>query len=1379
MKNSNVMLGSFSTRYRYVVEHHHLHHVSTALDCVVTLEKSEIRGDVFLCCYPKWRERSKDVCARGSVPGNTPMLPLPCQWASCAVTPSTSHLEQPFIVVVSSFVSVYTFANGSFQHIFDLLEEIQVSPRFDQRPTVTTTGTMVAFSSRSKVTVIDIALVARGKAHDDRNTRTERRRVRKKRGEEVVVGKEVRKEMGKEMGKEKETEEEKVVVGHRNRAARDQDEQVRLNLNTASFSLGPTGCRRLLSSDYNNLASHTESTVIRHLLFYSCSSYQGMIVATPRHGYFYLIESEEESEESMMIRFMCTIAFTSEILQLDVSPSPDLPMMYALTVGGVEMWSLPLPGSCQASCVGDDERGRRHAVRRVVPPVLYTVQPLHGVSSTLRRVPRGLVTLRNGTMWILPSSPGTQREFSKRRGSFMTPNGNIHGGTGASSNNEHLLSNVTPMDSAAAKKQRNQCKHCSKPLVGVVRGVGRKLGQIPKGYCNLSCFEEMGGDVEKFEKTGIISIFGNREMEFGGDGSGRRSGSSGSGSGGGRLQNIQANIQAGRYHQQRSIVKCLSHMNGANSRNEEDVDASIGGSTGPLLISFSNNPHNMNIEDAELELRAAKRRSRSGIDEKHETTEEAEAAPSRPPLWSCLVSSASGSKGEVEKVEEVEEAKKKKENDDDPYNTLVVLHLDSGKGVVESLRQPSSVTSVTAVTKQRMNFLESMLGCTSSLSYVATTAEEEKEEVVVDTLASEFMRSSASAQLGMHLLLQSIESNEEVQQGGGKERQHAEYFGEGEEEGKEEEEEERRSNIHRACSMLASSFHLTSIDLYQCLLGLYEKSDDDDDDEGSALSARRCMCHAAVVYAHQIVRLGSIEQKLELRGVLSKAGALMRESLSSCDDENMLCSLLMIQLPMKCDDFEETLPVFATDSTVARLLEEKGSTTTSSRGALLQWHAKNYVGVVDGSGSMTASEEDKNERTAADALSTLRDDLRKKINTCGMGLMLVWSKDHWVPTPVHDGVATVVESVECARHALDQATRRSRKNKRREEERIERIERNETQRRMHDLILWMVSKWLSPTIASMVLERVTEESSTFLIAELKSVDMTSIHHILSLLENHFVPYLVVVFSSSSVNDDDISDDISDNSDNLVVWLDLMLAMHVVCLVRKTTTGQAPLKQQHQLFSRAAAFALCPKWMHSWLSRNQHSTVLPFVTFLFEFSQILSQTQYLLVSEWSKQLLLLDKKEAEGKKEGGGDKEKEKEVNTTLVLVRILALILGKQLKDATQVVVQFSNVNMMKLFGMENGTSFNSLYCMLEAAVNESCGEDGRDQMIAALCDVCLRSAFHGESRSNGSNRSDESVLSIIPSDANTLYLCDSMERLHREKMSEMCMDRLVLELED
>ena len=30
----------------------------------------------------------------------------------------------------------------------------------------------------------------------------------------------------------------------------------------------------------------------------------------------------------------------------------------------------------------------------------------------------------------------------------------------------------------------------------------------------------MGGDVEKFEKTGIISIFGNREMEFGGDGSG-------------------------------------------------------------------------------------------------------------------------------------------------------------------------------------------------------------------------------------------------------------------------------------------------------------------------------------------------------------------------------------------------------------------------------------------------------------------------------------------------------------------------------------------------------------------------------------------------------------------------------------------------------------------------------------------------------------------------------------------------------------------------------------------------------------------------------------------------------------------------------------------
>merc|ERR1712195_324447 len=44
------------------------------------------------------------------------------------------------------------------------------------------------------------------------------------------------------------------------------------------------------------------------------------------------------------------------------------------------------------------------------------------------------------------------------------------------------------------------CRHCANPLSGIARGVGRKLGSIPKGFCNLKCFEEAGGDLEAFSK---------------------------------------------------------------------------------------------------------------------------------------------------------------------------------------------------------------------------------------------------------------------------------------------------------------------------------------------------------------------------------------------------------------------------------------------------------------------------------------------------------------------------------------------------------------------------------------------------------------------------------------------------------------------------------------------------------------------------------------------------------------------------------------------------------------------------------------------------------------------------------------------------------------
>ena len=166
-------LGEFSTRHRYITEHHHLLHQPTFIDCVITLEKEEPLGDVFLCGYPSWRSRSKDPCARGTVSSSAPVLPLPCQWASCAVTvksfspsccssSSTSSAQQiPFIVIVSKNISVYTMdINGSsFIHILDVLEDIPISPRFDQRPIVTTIGSIVAFSSLSRMTVFDIDVI--------------------------------------------------------------------------------------------------------------------------------------------------------------------------------------------------------------------------------------------------------------------------------------------------------------------------------------------------------------------------------------------------------------------------------------------------------------------------------------------------------------------------------------------------------------------------------------------------------------------------------------------------------------------------------------------------------------------------------------------------------------------------------------------------------------------------------------------------------------------------------------------------------------------------------------------------------------------------------------------------------------------------------------------------------------------------------------------------------------------------------------------------------------------------------------------------------------------------------------------------------------------
>jgi hypothetical protein len=199
-------------------------------------------------------------------------------------------------------------------------------------------------------------------------------------------------------------------------------------------------------------------------------------------------------------------------------------------------------------------------------------------------------------------------------------------------------------------------------------------------------------------------------------------------------------------------------------------------------------------------------------------------------------------------------------------------------------------------------------------------------------------------------------------------------------------------------------------------------------------------------------------------------------------------------------------------------------------------------------------------------------------------------------------------------------------------------------------------------------------------------------------------------------------------------------------------------------------------VQSWLSADQPPSTYPstyrLISFLYfetnsRTSSLLSH--YNLVAELTEHLLTRE----------------EGEENKTLVLVRVLSLILGKKLKDATQLVIRSAaSIATMKLYGLENATSSESLSKMLEAAVAEACESGGgdRDQMIAALCDVCLRSAFHGESGSGAgldAGVAAGGVLSVIPSDVNTLYLCGPMERLHRAKMSEMCLNKLASDLEE
>ena len=627
------------------------------------------------------------------------MLPLPCQWASCAVTQNTAPLVNsealgasksldaspvPFIVVVSSFVSVYTIMDGFFHHVLDILEEIQVSPRFDQRPTIAVMGSLVAVSSLSTVNVYDMDLIATG-------TRRQ----------------------GNENGTNDDPN------------ANDDDHctethSLRLNLNAASFGVGPRGCTKILTVDYENewisgssgessgssgssrasRVNASESTTIRHIQYYQTSSYVGMIVTTPRHGYMYHIHRNKAMEAQSSptdIEHLCTITFTSEVLQMNVMKGYKLPILYVLSVGGIEMWSLPVPGSQRGGGgnAGAGEKGGegRNKNNGVVPSVLYTVQPLHGISATLRRIPRGLVTLsHNSTLWIVPNAPG-EKIFSPRRGSFVG-GGRGNGGHGGSA----LKRVFSSVPSVSNRSHSQQPRHRSA---------------------------------------------------------------------------------------QRGIVQCLSHLNGAVTRNEEEVEASIccGGSQyGPPLISVSNNPHNMMIEQAEFELRSVQQKRQVRGNEMGEEVKEVQEVQevkeeggngggggrnkknARRKSWSSLMpedyndTTSGGSGGSGGSGNNGGSETDRKEDQDDPFNTLVVVHLESVNDMLKKLHTLNNVSTTTSSSssnssnnsnkrkqqeQQNMDFLESIMSCTQASKDVRPS-----RRIDLALLSRSFVRSNCASQLG-------------------------------------------------------------------------------------------------------------------------------------------------------------------------------------------------------------------------------------------------------------------------------------------------------------------------------------------------------------------------------------------------------------------------------------------------------------------------------------------------------------------------------------------------------------------------------------------------------------------------------------------------------
>ena len=613
-----------------------------------------------------------------------------------------------------------------------------------------------------------------------------------------------------------------------------------------------------------------------------------------------------------------------------------------------------------------------------------------------------------------------------------------------------------------------------------------------------------------------------------------------------------------------------------------------------------------------------------------------------------------------------------------------------------------------------------------------------------------------------------------------------------------------KTMCRRAAFLLASSFHTSCREMFDCLEAYQNNG-------GGNSSVVRWSSETALQYMHCIVLHGSVDKWTELRRVLNQGGEsgessnngsttnnqgnhMLYQAIRVCDDVDVLCSLLMVhQTNVEPSDDEKevekkkeghggaktsvTDPIVSLkDPIVLQVVKElctKQRQEESKRSknddwwlteTLLGWQMCNNTGHDNNNeGNHKNTQERKNRLKVM-----LRSELRQKLAACGVGLMMSYHNQQWTSTPVHDSVASVVESLECVRKIVVASNHHH--------------HHHHNNNKINSLVHWMLVKWLPPAVVAMVdEENLVNQTCVSLLLE---VNPRVYGQLYLLLEELIVP------GAGGFNHGVVLKD---------CYVQLLIAMHVVNYVRNVVPiGGGSQRRRHG----------CPEWIGLWLGTMSTAAVAfdkdaflrnRFVVFLLSSKQTsnsnninnnnsnnilnnnnnnrMALSHYGLLAALASLLLSLGVNEMRSTSCGNTDTPPTVAADTvvetivgTLELVRVLALTLSNQLMEATiSLLNTAADASIVTSFARECGTSAKALHEMLEAAVVSSTESSGvgrgnraKDQVIASLCDVCLRSMpidVGGE---------------VIPNNANVLVIGRSLKRIQRSKMAVRCMNELI-----